>query len=283
MRSFTRLSALISLSLMLLVLAAAPPVGGGTGTQEDSLITAMKFVKVPKGTYWAGFSQASTKKILREAEVFQDFEMAAHTVTQEQWTQIMGSNPSWFSRTGGGKDLVKDISDADLKRFPVEQVSWDDTQAFLKKLNDREKGKGWLYRLPREYEWEYACRARASAPEDCSFDFYLDKPTNNLSSKDANFNGDLPGGSAEKGPYLARTTKVGSYPPNKLGLFDMHANVWQWCEDLYDSEGMERILRGGAWGIDGRFCGAASRHWMDPTTRDNYNGFRIIRVPSDSK
>ena len=70
----------------------------------------------------------------------------------------MGRNPSHFSRTGGGKDAVKDIPDAELKRFPVENVSWEDAQEFLRLVNEKEKEAGWVYRLPTEVEWEYACR-----------------------------------------------------------------------------------------------------------------------------
>ena len=91
-----------------------------------------------------------------------------------------------------------------------------------------------MYRLPSEAEWEYACRGGATSEEECSYHFYFAKPTNDLSSKEANFNGNFPFGKADKGPYLGRTTKVGSYAPNKVGLYDMHGNVWQWCEDLWE-------------------------------------------------
>ena len=130
---------------------------------------------------------------------------------------------------------VKDISDEELKLFPVERVSWDDAQEFIKKLNEKKRGSGWLYRLPTEAEWEYACRGGATSEEECSYHFYFDKPTNDLSSEQANFNGNYPFGKAPKGKYLGRPTRVGAYPPNKLGLCDMHGNVWQWCADLTDA------------------------------------------------
>src|SRR5260370_19249589 len=134
------------------------------------------------------------------------------------------------------------MKEEDLKQFPVESVSWDDAQKFITKLNEQEKGKGWLYRLPTETQWEYACRGGATSEEECSYDFYFAKPTNDLSSKEANFNGNVPWGKADKGPYLKRTAKVGSYAPNNVGLYDMHGNVWQWCEDLWEKGDSNRVL-----------------------------------------
>src|SRR5207237_39225 len=161
------------------------------------LIAAMKFVKVPKGTFWMGWDSIGKER--KQVEIKEDFELAAYTVTQEQWETVMGNNPSWFQRKGGGANAVKDVSDAELKRFPVESVGWKDCQVFSKKLNEQQKGKGWLYRLPTEEEWEYACRNACTTKEECSFDFYFDKPSNDLSSKQANFRGDSPAGKAEKG------------------------------------------------------------------------------------
>jgi formylglycine-generating enzyme required for sulfatase activity len=168
----------------------------------------------------------------------------------------------------------------DLERQDsLEQVSWNDAQEFIKKLNEKEKGRGYLYRLPSEAEWEYACRGGATSEEDCSYHFYFEKPTNNLSSTQANFNGDIPSGKGEKGPFLRRTTKVGSYAPNKLGLYDMHGNVWQWCADLYEKGDSIRVFRGGSWRNDGLSCRAALRDGSGPTYRDSHLGFRLVRVP----
>jgi formylglycine-generating enzyme required for sulfatase activity len=166
----------------------------------------------------------------------------------------------------------------------VEWVSWDDVQEFLKKLNDREKGKGWVYRLPSEAEWEYACRGAAKSKEDCSFNFYLDKPTNDLSSTNANFHGKAPAGKAEKGPFLGRPTNVGSYQANQLGLYDMHGNVFQWCDDLADNKaGSHRVIRGGSYMTIGAGCQAGTRGSLPPVHRSMLVGFRLARIPSGGK
>jgi formylglycine-generating enzyme required for sulfatase activity len=217
----------------------------------------------------------------RQVQIAQEFYLGAFPVTQGQWQAIMGSNPSYFSRTGNGKDRVKKISDADLKEFPVEQVSWDDAQAFLRKLNEREKAhSGWLYGLPAEEEWEYACRGGACSKEECTFDFYLDRPTNDLSSTQANFDGNHPAGRAAKGPYLERTTKVGSYQPNRLGIYDLHGNVWEWTDSV---EGSGRVIRGGSWRFHGSCCRAAARYGYAPSVRRRNLGLRLARSPSGTK
>ena len=236
----------------------------------------MKFVRLPKGTFFMG---GGGGKAGEKTEIKENFEIAVHDVTQEQWQEVMGKNPSYFSRDGNGKDKVKDIKDEDLKQFPVESVSWEDAQEFIKRLNEKETGRGYLYRLPTEAEWEYACRGGATSEEECSYYFYFDKPSNDLSSKQANFNGEHPFGKAEKGPYLGRPTKVGSYAPNKLGLYDMHGNVWQWCENLWEAGDSARVHRGGGWGLDAGRCRAAYRDWLMPDNRFRGLGFRLARVP----
>jgi formylglycine-generating enzyme required for sulfatase activity len=212
-----------------------------------------------------------------ETEIKEDFEIAVHDVTQGQWEAIMGSNPSWFSRKGGGRGEVLDISDEELKLLPVEFVSWDDVQEFLKKLNANERGRGYLYRLPSEVEWEYACRGGVTSEEECSYHFYFDKPTNDLSSEQANFNGNLPFGKAPKGPYLQRTTRVGAYPSNRLGLCDMHGNVWQWTDT--EMGGSARVFRGGCWFGGAGICQASGRFSVAPSDRAYNLGFRLARVP----
>jgi formylglycine-generating enzyme required for sulfatase activity len=225
---------------------------------------------------WGTDHEGKEKKGVK-TEIKEDFEIAVHDVTQGQWQAVMGNNPSYFSRLAEGRNAVKDISDEELKLLPVENVSWDDVQEFLQKLNGKERGSGYRYRLPTEAEWEYACRGGAVSEEECSYHFYLDKPTNDLSSEQANFNGNWPWGKAPKGRYLERPTRVGAYPPNRLGLCDMHGNVWQWCADRLQG-GSARAMRGGSWRNDAAGCRVSSRFGNRPSDRGHDLGFRLARV-----
>jgi hypothetical protein len=109
----------------------------------------MTFVRLPKGTFYMGWD-GNKKGVKRE--ITEDFEIAVHDVTQGQWQAVMGNNPSLFSRKGERRDRVADISDEELKLFPVENVSWEDAQAFIRKLNEKERACGYLYHLPTNDE-----------------------------------------------------------------------------------------------------------------------------------
>jgi formylglycine-generating enzyme required for sulfatase activity len=240
----------------------------------------MEFVLVPKGNSWLG--GGGGKPADRDVEVSQDFYLGKYEVTQEEWEKVMGNNPSYFSRTGQGKDAVQSVPDAELRRFPVESVTWHDTQLFLAKLNWQVKNGGWVYRLPTEVEWEYACRGGPLADrQDSTFDWYFDKPTNQLLPEQANFD-------------LKRTCKVGSCRPNALGLYDMHGNVWEWCDDrtvdtrnlLHLEKGeSQRVERGGCWhdGPGSPFRCTSARISFPPTHRVNDHGLRLARVPIGKK
>ena len=239
--------------------------------RDDSIL--MTFVRLPKGTFYMGWD--GVKKGVK-TEIKEDVEIAVHAVTQGQWQAVMGENPSHFSRMGRGRNDVLDVSDEELKLFPVQSVSWVDAEEFIQKLNERERGRGYLYRLPSGTEWEYACRGGATSEEECSHHFYFEKPTNVLSASHANFNGSFPFGTTVAGPYLQRTTRVGAYPTNKLGLCDMHGNVSQWCADGGSSA---RVIRGGCWASAGADCRASVSKRMHPTLQYNIAGFRLARVP----
>jgi formylglycine-generating enzyme required for sulfatase activity len=227
----------------------------------------MEFVIVPNGKSWLGGSKDKLGD--KEVEIAADFYLGKYEVTQEEWEKVMGESPSCFSRTGDGKDAVRDIPDADLKRFPVENVSWDQCQVFVEKLNKLEKETGWVYRLPKLTEWEYACRGGLMVDKaDSAFDYYLAKPTNTLLPEDANF---------DKG--MNRTCKVGSYKPNRLGLFDLHGNVQEWCEDSEQATtDYGKRLRGGSFRIGQ--CETKGVAAGKSTFRGDDLGLRLARVPS---
>ncbi len=245
----------------------------------------MKFVKLPKGTFWMGWD--SDNKQSKQVTIDADFELAAYTVTQAQWQEVMGNNPSYFSREGGGKQAVQAISDEDLKNFPVENVAWqdpkgNDIQEFLIKLNEGEKGRGWYYRLPSEKEWEYACRGGAASKEECSFDFYLDKPTNDLSSKQANFNGEYPAGNGAKGSILAGRRRWVHIPRTSWGCTTCTAM----CGNGVRIYGMRRARTGCSGAAAGSTMASTAGRPTATGTRRPYRfinlGFRLARVPSGS-
>jgi sulfatase modifying factor 1 len=183
---------------------------------------------------------------------------------------VTSNNPSRFSNN---------------PQHPVEQVSWNDVQEFLTKLNARLAG-GLTYRLPTEEEWEYICRGGPlSSPSQSAYHFYFARsktdltpaPTNDLSSTQANFDGNYPAGSAGMGPYLERTSEVGLYLPNPLGIYDLHGNVWEWTSS---GEGSSRVVRGGCWFHIGGYCAASGCDCIEPGFRSNDLGFRVLAVPS---
>ncbi len=249
----------------------------------------IQLVRIPAGTFMMGSPKGEEGRGNDEEEhrvEISSFHMGIHEVTQKQYRSVMGTNPSYFSKDGGGKDKVNGMNTDD---FPVENVSWEDAIEFCRKLTEKDKKlpPGWVYRLPREAEWEYACRGGlASQPTHFG---------NSLSSRQANFDGNFPYGGADKGDYLERTCKVGSYEKNRFGLYDMHGNVWEWCMDWYDKDyygksppkdppgplgpASARVLRGGC-GLDyGRFCRSANRNGYGPGGRDQCYGFRLVAVP----
>jgi formylglycine-generating enzyme required for sulfatase activity len=223
----------------------------------------MEFVLVPKGRSWLGGGGGNPGP--REVEIPHAFYLGKYEVTQGEWQKVMGNNPSITKAAPG-------VSKEDLERFPVENVTWYDTQEYIKKLNSMVDEPGWVYRLPKADEWEYACRGGPLADKvESRFDFYFDKPTNELLPQQANFN-NVPG----------RTCKVGSYKPNRLGLYDMHGNVWEWCDDSdnsVDPSSIRRIRRGGGWGMDAHSSWASYRFAAPRTDKGHSLGFRLARVP----
>ena len=221
--------------------------------EAEKAVASIEFASIPAGKFLMG-SPATEKERYQnenqhEVTLTQGFRMGVHEVTQAQYEQVMGENPS----ENKGATL------------PVETVSYDEALAFCKKLSDlpAEKAAGRKYRLPTEAEWEYCCRAGTSTP----FHF-----GNELNGTQANCDGNNPYGTTKKGPYLEKTSPVGSYPANAWGLYDMHGNVWEWCQDWYgdypkqsvtDPRGPEVgsycVNRGGSWRDEAAYCRSAPR------------------------
>jgi len=218
----------------------------------------MDLVLVPAGSFRMGSDKGSDEeKPVHEVKIPKPFYMGKYEVTQEQWQAVMGASPSKFK---GAKN-------------PVDSVSWNDCQAFLKKLDERVR-RG-TFALPTEAEWEYACRA-GSKTEYCF--------------------GDDDGQLGEYAWHMRnsgkRTHPVGEKKPNPLGLFDVHGNVWEWCEDVWHDtyqgapndgsawvEGGDqdvRVLRGGAWLFSAKSCWSAARTGYSPGSRWSNAGVRVV-------
>jgi formylglycine-generating enzyme required for sulfatase activity len=214
----------------------------------------MEFVLIPAGQFSRGEVQPASL-----VTISRPFYLGKYEVTQEQWVAVMGegSNPSNFK---GHKN-------------PVENVSWDDAQKFIQKLNEKEGGK--KYRLPTEAEWEHAARAGTRTEW-----FFGDNQA--ALGEYAWFRGNSQG----------TTHPVGQKKPNPWGLYDIYGNVGEWVQDWtgeYPKEavtdptgptrGSYRVNRGGGWGLAAEFCRSASRFRFAPVVRDNSLGFRLAFSP----
>ena len=190
------------------------------------------------------------------------FWIAETPVTQALWEIFMGDNPSSFK----GAEL------------PVDSVNWDDAQRFINKLNGMKPELQLC--LPTEAQWEYACRAGTTTP------FYFG---DNITTDQVNYDGNYSYNKGRKGEYRERTVEVKSLPPNAWGLYQMHGNVWEWCQDWYETQypsqlvtdpqeavsGTGRVLRGGSWIGYGSYCRSAYRYRIGPALRRSYIGFRL--------
>jgi formylglycine-generating enzyme required for sulfatase activity/uncharacterized caspase-like protein len=227
----------------------------------------LEMVQIPAGSFKMGSTPDETGR--QESEGPQRivnvpaFFMGKFEVTQEQYQQIIGKNPSDFQG----------------KKRPVEQVSWNNAIEFCKKLSQQ---TGRTYRLPSEAEWEYACRAGTTMP------FYFGET---ITTDLVNYNGNYIYGDAPKGKNRNQTTDVGSFPPNAFGLYDMHGNVWEWCQDdwhdnyanapndgnAWTSQGGDlKLLRGGSWGFNPGYCRSAYRNSTYLVNDGNNIGFRVV-------
>ncbi len=234
----------------------------------------MEFVQIPKGKAWLARKVGEEVTTNAHETVFSDdFFLGMYEVTQEEWSKVMGSNPSWFTRKAEGENDIKSLPDDILRRLPVERVSWTDCQLFLAKLNEQDATPGWVYRLPTEAEWQYACRGGSMTDaSQGEYAFCIKALTNELTFEDAN---------VQHPEGWFRPCRVGTFAPNPLGLYDMHGNVWEWCQDAAPwRETPSRFIHGGGWNEPASVSGASQiKQPTEPWTYYDL-GLRVARVPA---
>lgn len=267
---------------------ATQPRAGQAWTEP---VTGMEFRWIPAGCFDMGSPEGEPGREPDEGPVHRvcldGFWMGRTEVTGGQWKAITGEDPS----------LIKNED-----TYPVDMVSWDMAQDYVQRLNARAGGG---YRLPTEAEWEYACRAGTDTayffgPEishdqaafDKRFSLPAEPPAPSRRSKRRK--------SAPK-PRIwpnMHTSVAGSYPANAFGLSDMHGNLWEWCQDVYDEQyyaaspeknprkdegGVSRVLRGGAWVTRADTLRCANRGFAWPDLRTSFYGLRLVRDPRSSR
>ena len=268
----------------------------------------MKLVLIPPGEFMMGSPKELIADELRtrasdgwytghlagegpqhRVRITKPFYLATDLVTQGEYQQVMGTNPSGFSATGRNKDKV---AGQNTKRFPVECVSWDEAVEFCRRLTEmpEEKAGGRTYRLPSEAQWEYACRAGSTGRY--SFNSARSRAPKEHEEHELSHYGWY--GYSDNADGM--THAVGGKWPGAWGLYDMYGNVWEWCQDWYDKDyyakspaddpagplgGSFRVLRGGGWCEPAWRCRSAIR--FDSGLGLTYSGlgFRVSQVLAD--
>ncbi len=270
---------LLFIPILIIILIAgywifSPMIGGSWTDQVDDINSSnipytvsnfeiytnsigMEFVLIPAGEFMMGSNEQDSEQPIHKVTIEQAYYLGRYEVTQEQWVAVMGDNPSHFKGDNN----------------PVESVSWNDVQEFVRKLNEMESTD--KYRLPSEAEWEYA--ARADTTNAYSF------------GNSASILGDYAWYSSNSG---SKTRPVGQKKPNPWGLYDMYGNVWEWCQDSWHSnyEGAPtdgstwedgslsyRVIRGGSWSVSADNCRSAFRFSFTPDVGYYVLGFRLLR------
>jgi formylglycine-generating enzyme required for sulfatase activity len=243
------------------------PSQPATNKQQPARKSGRDLISVQGGTFTMGCQEGRDKDCYPKEKpthtvTLSAFQIGKYEVTQADWRDVMGSNPSNF----------KGCDDC-----PVENVSWDEVQDFIMTLNQR---TGKKYRLPTEAEWEYAARGGHKMPKDVSMmSAYAGSDDISKVAWYLTNSGDKP-------------HPVGLKTPNALGLYDMSGNVYEWCADWYGAytegaqsnptgpkSGSLRVLRGGSWGSNAQFCRVAGRYDYTPEDRDDTLGFRLASSP----
>ena len=257
--------------------SAAPVAAAQDQTQLyglSALLDGRGFVQIRAGEFLMGAGNGhADERPVHRVRISREFEMAKFEVTQAQWAAVMGSSHRRTAR--GGPAAIEGSPGSDPSHFkgsrlPVESVSWNDVQRFLRTLNARDSKHE--YRLPTEAEWEYACRAGSTG----------------------DFSGDLDAMAWYEENSEEQTHPVGQKQPNAWGLYDMHGNVWEWVQDSYGFDyydnglaidpqgpaaGSYRVYRGGCWHKPAAYCRSAVRGFDFPGQPYYSVGFRLVRTP----
>lgn len=240
----------------------------------------IEMARIPEGEFMMGSPPEEPERCTNEEPqhlvVVPSFYMARYPVTQAQWRFVAGL-------TKVKLNLLPDPAFFKGENLPVECVSWVEAVEFCERLSVY---TGRKYALPSEAQWEYACRAGTTTP----FHF-----GDKITTDTANYYGTHSYNEGSKGIYRKRTTLVGSFLPNDFGLYDMHSNVWEWCQDHWHDNYKEaprdaspwmdlnpdkdeyHVLRGGSWYDGARFCRSASRNDEDLFNVNSHIGFRIVK------
>jgi len=248
------------------------------------------FVLIKGGEFTMGSPSSEAERYSDESPQHQvrlsDFYMAKHEVTVAEFRKYIEESGE-LTEAEKAKDartwrhgVNGQLRPQSEENHPVIHVSWNDADAYCKWLS---KKTGKTYRLPTEAEWEYACRAGTTTPFNTG---------NNLTTDQANYNGNYLYNKNLKGQYRTNTVAVESFAPNAWGLYNMHGNVWEWCSDWFGAygsgavtnptgtaTGSYRVLRGGSWNHDAEYCRSANRCTLTPGFRSNPVGFRLVFVP----
>ncbi len=264
-----------------------PPGEFTMGSTAEEIAAALKDVGGDKYLQKCIQSEAPQHKVILTQPIY----LGVNEVTQAEYEEVMGVNPSHFAPMGMGKEAVAGL---ETTEHPVEMVSWNDAAEFCAKLSKQEKFKpfyfragetitpldGTGYRLPSEAEWEFACRAGTATK------YWIGDKDEDLVR--AGWFGGNSGG---------RTHAAGELKANPFGLSDIHGNVWEWVQDGWDasyygqfhdkpainpnspfSTGSQRVIRGGHWNSSASLCRSSNRHAINPSTRFNHVGFRVSLV-----
>jgi formylglycine-generating enzyme required for sulfatase activity len=267
--------------------------------RKEKSALGMKYVHIQPGTFMMGSPAYEPNRkegeVLHRVTLTRGYYLQTTPVTVGQWRAFENAvGYKTEAQTDGGAYVWTGTEWIKKKgfywnnpgyeqtdTFPVTCISWNDVQEFIRWLNGGRTGK---YRLPSEVEWEYACRAGTKTP------FYFGKC---LSTDEANYNGYLPYPGCARGKFRNTPVPVMSFKANYWGLYEMHGNVYEWCEDVYHEQaysklnrnnpvfkgpGSRRVIRGGRYGSRASSCRSASRVGMGANARYNGLGFRLART-----